>query len=215
MSFDLVIFDCDGVLVDSERLAIKVDQAVLAELGWKLSIDEIIERFVGRSNHYFKTEVENHLKIKLSQNWSSELNDRYREVFRSELRAIPGVESALDRLTQQTCVASSGSIEKIEFTLGHTGLLPRFSGRIFSADQVTRGKPEPDLFAFAATQLGVVPEKCVVIEDSPAGIQAGLSAKMRVIAFSSGLVPEDKLKFEGVSILRNMDSLPEVIASLS
>lgn len=211
VSFDLVIFDCDGVLVDSERLAIQVDQEVLAELGWILSIEEVVERFVGRSNQYFKMEVENHLKIKLPQNWSSVLNKRYRQIFKKDLTSIPGVESALDRITQQTCVASSGSFEKIEFTLGHTGLLPRFDGRIFSADQVTNGKPAPDLFQFAAAQLDVAPDRCVVVEDSPAGIQAGLSAGMTVIAFSAGLVPEEKLKFDGVQVLTKMDSLPDLL----
>lgn len=214
MPLELVIFDCDGVLVDSEKLAIQVDQEVLAELGWKISLEEIIHRFIGRSNSYFQLEVEEHLRIRLPENWGEQLTQRYRNKFSNELKPVPGIFAALEGLEFNSCVASSGSIEKMKFTLGLTGLLPHFEDRLFSSDQVKRGKPEPDLFLFAAQSMGTDPRSCVVIEDSPAGIEGALKAGMRVVAFNNGLVPEDRLEFPRVPILRDMQRLPELLNSI-
>ncbi len=214
MPIELVIFDCDGVLVDSEKLAIQVDQEVLAELGWEISLEEIIHRFIGRSNSYFQLEVEKHLKIKLPENWSQLLTQRYRNKFADELKPVPGIFAALEKLEFTSCVASSGSVEKMRYTLGLTGLLPHFEDRLFSSDQVTRGKPEPDLFLFAAQSMKTDPVSCVVVEDSPAGIEGALKAGMQVVAFSNGLVPEDRLEFPKVPILRDMQRLPELIRSI-
>ena len=214
MPIELVIFDCDGVLVDSEKLAIQVDQEVLAELGWEISLEEIIHRFIGRSNSYFQLEVEKHLKIKLPENWSQLLTQRYRNKFADELKPVPGIFAALEKLEFNSCVASSGSVEKMRYTLGLTGLLPHFEDRLFSSDQVTRGKPEPDLFLFAAQSMKTDPVSCVVVEDSPAGIEGALKAGMQVVAFSNGLVSEDRLEFPKVPILRDMQRLPELISSI-
>lgn len=215
MPFELVIFDCDGVLVDSEKLAIQVDQEVLSELGWDISLEEIIHKFVGRSNSYFKSEIEQHLLIKLPDDWSKQLNDRYRNRFSSELKPITGIFEALEKIELSICVASSGSIEKMRFTLGLTGLLTHFEERLFSADQVKLGKPEPDLFLFAAQNMDTNPANCVVVEDSPAGIEGALRAGMKVVAFSNGLVPEKNLQFPSVPILRDMRLLPDILHSLA
>ena len=215
MPFELVIFDCDGVLVDSEKLAIQVDQEVLSELGWDISLEEIIHKFVGRSNSYFKSEIEQHLLIKLPDDWSKQLNDRYRNRFSSELKPVTGIFEALEKIELNTCVASSGSIEKMRFTLGLTGLLTHFEERLFSADQVKLGKPEPDLFLFAAQNMDTNPANCVVVEDSPAGIEGALRADMKVVAFSNGLVPEKNLQFPSVPILRDMRLLPDILDSLA
>lgn len=214
MSIELVIFDCDGVLVDSERIAIQVDQEVLSELGWDIEISEVIERFVGRSNRYFQTEVENHLKIKLPADWSSQLNEKYLSRFETELTPIAGVHQVLQEIPYEYCVASSGTIEKMQFTLGSTGLLPNFEGKIFSAEQVNYGKPAPDLFLLAANTFGVTPENCLVVEDSPAGLEAARNAGMKAIAFSGGLVSEDKLQAFEVPVIQQMSHLLAAIAEL-
>ncbi len=214
MSIELVIFDCDGVLVDSERIAIQVDQEVLSELGWDIETSEVIERFVGRSNKYFQTEVENHLKIKLPADWSSQLNEKYLSRFETELTPIAGVHQALQEIPYEYCVASSGPIEKMQFTLGSTGLLPNFEGKIFSAEQVNYGKPAPDLFLLAANTFGVTPENCLVVEDSPAGLEAARNAGMKAIAFSGGLVSEDKLQAFEVPVIQHMSHLLAAIAEL-
>src|ERR1700734_3992229 len=127
--FDLVIFDCDGVLVDSERLAVRTEAGVLSDLGWPLTEAEIVERFVGRSAAYMHQEIERHLGR--SVDWDAEFEPRYQAVFERELVPVPGIVEALDQITIPTCVASSGSHDKIRFTLGVTDLLGRFEGRIF------------------------------------------------------------------------------------
>ena len=150
--FDLVIFDCDGVLVDSERLAVRTEAMILSGLGWPLTEADIVERFVGRSAGYMHQEIERHLGRRID--WDAEFEPRYREVFEQELVAVPGIFEALDQVTSPVCVASSGSHDKMMFTLGKTRLIDRFDGRIFSVDQVAQGKPAPDIFLFAADQMG-------------------------------------------------------------
>ena len=167
----LVIFDCDGVLVDTERIAVRVDALVLARIGWPLTEAEIAERFVGHSDDYMRGEIEKHLGRAIAPDWDAEYRHLYREAFDAELAPVAGIVEALDRIRTPTCVASSGSHEKMRYTLGKTGLYARFSGRIFSADEVSRGKPAPDLFLHAAARMGVAPADCAVVEDSAAGVR--------------------------------------------
>ena len=141
LEFDLVIFDCDGVLVDSERLAVRTEAEILASLGWPLTEAEIVERFVGRSAAHMQREIERQLGRSID--WDAEFEPRYREVFERELVPVPGILEALDGIAVPVCVASSGSHDKMRFTLGKTGLFDRFDGRIFSVDQVLHGKPAP------------------------------------------------------------------------
>lgn len=211
MRFTGIIFDCDGVLVDSEKLAVKIDQKLLEELGWSLSLEEIAEKFLGKSEEHFNRTVEAHLGLKLSDEWQTNSKDVYRETFEAELQAVRGIEQALDELHFGTCVASSGSHEKMRLTLGLTGLLPRFEGNLFSATQVSRGKPFPDLFLFAASQMGWEPSECVVVEDSAAGIEAGLSAGMHVIAYNSGIQDHTDIQHPNLRIIHHMSELVPVI----
>ena len=157
--FELVVFDCDGVLVDSEVIAIRVDQRVLADLGWDLELDEIVELFVGKSEAHFVGAVEQQLGVRLADGWDRDYGRWYREAFERDLEAVDGIEDALDRLSLPHCVASSGSHEKMHRTLGKTGLLRRFQGRIYSATEVANGKPAPDLFLHAAASLNTAPER--------------------------------------------------------
>jgi HAD superfamily hydrolase (TIGR01509 family) len=206
---ELVIFDCDGVLVDSERLAVRTEAEILSGLGWQLSESEIIERFVGRSAVYMQGEIERHLGRAVD--WNNEFEARYREVFERELVAVEGVTDALDRIDLPVCVASSGSHAKIRFSLGLAGLLDRFGDRIYSVDDVERGKPAPDIFLFAAGQMGFEPRRCAVVEDSVSGVTAALAADMRVFAFAGGVTSESKLSLDGASVFRHMRELPGLL----
>ncbi len=209
--FDLVIFDCDGVLVDSERLAVRTEAEILSRLGWPLTEADIVDRFVGRSATYMQGEIERHLGRPID--WDAEFEIHYREVFQRDLVAVPGVEEALDAITTPVCVASSGSHDKMRFTLGTTGLFDRFEGRIFSADQVAHGKPAPDIFLFAADQMGVDPGRCAVVEDSVAGVTAARSAGMAVFGFAGGVTGADRLSADGVVVFDHMGQLPALLGS--
>ena len=209
----LVIFDCDGVLVDSERLAVRVDVQVLAALGWPLSEQEIIDRFVGRSHAFFISEVEAHLGRRLPSDWEDEFQPLYRKAFAAHLTPVPGVVDALDRITLPTCVASSGTHEKMRYTLGLTGLYERFAGRIFSVEEVTHGKPAPDLFLHAATRMGVEPSACAVVEDSRHGVEAARAAGMLAFGFAGGLTSADRLHGSRTIVFSDMGDLPGLVAA--
>jgi HAD superfamily hydrolase (TIGR01509 family) len=208
----LVIFDCDGVLVDTERIAVRIDVAVLAELGWKMSEAEVIERFMGKSDDAMTREIEAHTGRKLPESWEAPFRHLYREAFAAELTPVPGVVEALDAITLPTCVASSGTHEKIRYTLGLTGLYDRFAGRIFSVDDVRRGKPAPDLFLHAAGHMGAVPERCAVVEDSPYGVQAARAAGMRAFGYAGGLIPRQALEGPNTVLFDDMRDLPGLLA---
>jgi HAD superfamily hydrolase (TIGR01509 family) len=208
-SFDLVIFDCDGVLVDSERLAVRTEAEILSALGWPLSESDIIERFVGRTAEYMHREIERELGR--SVDWDAEFEPRYREIFERELVAVNGVVEALGRITVPTCVASSGSQDKMRFTLGLTGLLERFGDRLFSADDVEHGKPAPDVFLYAAEQMGVQPGRCAVVEDSVSGVSAGLAAGMRVFAYAGGVSSASSVALAGAVVFDDMRTLPDLV----
>lgn len=205
----MVIFDCDGVLVDSERLAVRTEAEILASLGWPLTEAEIVERFVGRSAAHMQQEIEQQLGRRID--WDAEFEPRYREVFERELVPVPGIVDALDKIATPICVASSGSHDKMRFTLGKTGLFDRFDGRIFSVDQVEHGKPAPDVFLFAAAQMGATPDRCAVVEDSVSGVTAALAAKMSAFAFSGGVTSSEALSVEGAVVFDDMLKLPDLL----
>ena len=211
-ALELVILDCDGVLIDSERIAVRTDVKVLAKLGWVLTEAECIERFVGLSDKSIKTAIEAHLGRALPDDWDAQFQPLYRDAFAAELTPVPGVVAALDRITLPTCVASSSSHEKLRFTLGLTGLYDRFAGRIFSAYDVARGKPAPDLFLHAASRMGVSPAACAVVEDSRYGVEAARAAGMRAFGFAGGLTPAAWLEGPGTVVFRDMRELPGLLA---
>lgn len=212
---ELVIFDCDGVLIDSERIAVRTDVQVLATLGWIMTEAECIERFVGLSDRSIKAAIEAHLGIALADDWDKKFQSLYRDAFTSELTPVPGVVEALDRITLPTCVASSSSHDKLRFTLGLTGLYERFAGRIFSAYDVARGKPAPDLFLHAASHMGVEPAACAVVEDSRYGVQAARAAGMRAFGFAGGLTPASWLEGPGTVVFSEMRQLPTLLARVT
>jgi len=183
---DLIIFDCDGVLVDSEVIACRVYADVLSRHGYPITADQVFERFLGRSTRQATLEIETDLGHALPDEYHEQLQKELFGAFEAELEAIGGIHDVLDRVAQRVCVASSGSQQRMRVSLGSTGLYERLAPNIFSASQVKNGKPAPDLFLFAAGEMKVPPERCVVVEDSVAGIAGAKAAGMTVFGFHGG-----------------------------
>jgi HAD superfamily hydrolase (TIGR01509 family) len=209
---ELVVFDCDGVLVDSERIAVRVEAQFLTELGWPLSEAEVVERFMGRTAEFMDDAIEAQLGSRLPDDWKDQFQRRYAEAFAAELGPVDGITEALDQIAVPTCVASSGSHDKLRFTLGHTGLYQRFQGRIFSGYEVANGKPAPDLFLHAAARMGAEPGRCAVVEDSHYGVLAARAAGMRVFGYAGGLTPPERLEGQGTTVFHDMRDLPRLLA---
>ena len=182
----LVIFDCDGVLVDSEVLTCRTEAACLAEFGIAISAEEIMDRYVGISLAGMLTDLAQRFARPLPADLADTLRHRTLAAFDTALTAIPGVADVLAALRLPVCVASSSEPARIRHSLALVGLQPYFEPHIFSATQVARGKPAPDLFLFAADCMATPPESCLVIEDSIAGVQAARAAGMRVFGFTGG-----------------------------
>lgn len=211
MRFALVIFDCDGVLVDSEPVANRIFTEALNDLGLPIGYDEVCREFVGLTMASCMEIVEHRMGRPVPEDFVERLQERTFAAFRRELRAVPGVREALDRIDLPVCVASSGEPEKMRLTLGLTGLLDRFDGRLFSATEVPRGKPHPDLFLHAAAQMGVLPERCAVVEDSFHGVRAARAAAMTVFAYAPAGGRED-LARAGARVFNDMRELPALVA---
>lgn len=210
---ELVIFDCDGVLVDSETLAAEVSQRVLADLGADVPLAEIFDRFVGASSEVFEVGVAELIGRPLEPGWDTPYHSWYAEALRSGLRPVPGIRASLEALALPHCVASNSRHVRIRETLALTDLLDRFDGRIFSAEDVARGKPAPDVFLWAAESMGVPPERCVVVEDSVYGVQAARTAGMRVLAYAA-VGSGGRLAGPDTVVFESMADLPALIAAL-
>ena len=185
--YSLIIFDCDGVLVDSEPLAAAVMMRHLEPLGLAMTAPEIEAAFVGRSMPDVVATIARLSDRPVPEGWLEDLQRDTFKAFDEALTPVPGIAELLFRLAEAGlpfCVASSGSPEKIRHSLGLTGLLPFFDGHIFSALDVPRGKPAPDLFLKAAAEMGAAPETCAVIEDSLPGVQAAKAAGMTAFGFA-------------------------------
>jgi HAD superfamily hydrolase (TIGR01509 family) len=211
----LVIFDCDGVLVDTERLTVGVEARILTELGWALTAEEVVERWMGRSTAAQLADLEARLGAASAREFDERTTAELLATFERELIAVEGVVNLLDHLDAYgvpTCVASSGTHERMGRTLGITGLADRFDGRIFSATEVQHGKPAPDLFLHAASAMGVDPSRCAVVEDSVYGVQAGVAAGMTVYGFAGGLTSADALAAAGAVAFERMSDLLDVLA---
>ncbi|MCC3777529.1 HAD family phosphatase [Streptomyces sp. UNOB3_S3] len=211
---ELVIFDCDGVLVDSERIALRAQIAVGEELGWRLSEDEVVERFIGRSRQAIVEQVTARLGPGTAAIWWERFVELHRRAVDTGLTPVEGLPEALDAITLPTCVASSGSHEKMRHTLGRTHLYERFAGRIYSSTEVARGKPAPDLFQYAARRMGADPAACVVVEDSRPGVEAARAAGMRAFGYAGGLTPGEWLEGPHTVVFHDMRRLPELLGGL-
>jgi HAD superfamily hydrolase (TIGR01509 family) len=196
------------VLVDSEPASNRVLAEMLSEFGLPMTAEQTVAAFLGRS----WATVSEHVLREAGRPLPDDFHDRYLEAmfaaFEAELAPVPGVVQALDAIALENCVASSGPPEKIRWTLGHTGLLDRFEGRIFSATEVEHGKPAPDLFLHAATTMGWEPGDCAVVEDSGAGVRAALAAGMTPFGYAA-VTPAAQL--EGARVLTDMAELPRLL----
>jgi HAD superfamily hydrolase (TIGR01509 family) len=185
----LVIFDCDGVLVDSEPIALEVLVDALALKGIVMDAEGAAERFLGRSIASMADVVRQEFGVEIDQEFLRQMREALYARFRRELQPIPGIGRVVAGLKARgisRCVASSSQRERIELSLAATGLLELFEPSIFSATMVANGKPAPDLFLYAAAAMGTDPSACLVVEDSPAGIIAAKAAGMAVCAFTGG-----------------------------
>jgi len=209
--FDLVIFDCDGVVVDSERIVFEVFSAFIRSLGVHLTEAETREQFLGRTLAACMTIVEQ-LSGKPVPPGALEryCADRDR-VLRERVQAVDGIREVLETLTIPFCIASSGGYDKMRITLGATALMPLFEGRLFSATEVARGKPAPDIFLFAAERMGASPARTVVVEDTVNGVLAGCAAGMTVLGYVD-LTPAAKLVEAGAAAtFTHMRELPALV----
>jgi HAD superfamily hydrolase (TIGR01509 family) len=210
--FDLVIFDCDGVVVDSERIVHDVFGAFIRSLGVKLRDSEMHERFLGlRLAECMRIVEELRGAPVPAGSLEQYIEDRDR-VLREQVQPVEGVRAVLESLATPFCIASSGGYDKMRITLGTTGLMPFFEGRLFSAVDVPRGKPAPDVFLLAAERMGAAPARTAVIEDSVNGVLAGHAAGMTVFGFA-GLTPVEKLAAAGAArTFTEMRALPALLA---
>lgn len=212
----LVIFDCDGVLVDSETMAFQTDNDMVRSLGLDWTVEECMQKFLGRSTNSCVDIIEAALGRPVPEGWVDAWHDAMHDALRKNgVAPIPGIFAALDALDAARvpyCVASSGEMEKMDITLGSSGLMPRMAGRIYNSSMVARGKPAPDLFLHAANAMGAEPADCVVVEDSVAGVTAGMAAGMRVMAYTAAAyVDREGMRRAGGELFDDMAELPRLI----
>lgn len=211
----LIIFDCDGVLVDSEPILNRIFVDLLAEEGLSITYDEAIEKFVGLSQEAVSELIKDSFGRSLKDGFFQELRSRTFAAFENDLQPIHGIKDALSHIDLPKCVASSGDHTNIRKTLQLTGLLSIFEPNIFSATEVARGKPAPDLFLFAAKQMGTAPEQCCVIEDSIYGVKAGVAAGMTVLGYAKA-GKAFSLSQEGAKVVfENMSELPSLLKTIT
>jgi HAD superfamily hydrolase (TIGR01509 family) len=208
--FDLVIFDCDGVLVDSEVITVEIESRLLTEMGWPLEPAEVVRRFMGRTDVVMLAEIAAQLGAEAAARFERDAGRAIERAFAERLHPVDGVVELVHHVQaagRATCIASSGGHAKLRRTLGLTGLWPLFEGRVFSADDVAHGKPAPDLLLHAAAVLRADPARCAVIEDSVNGVRAAVAAGMTPFGFAGGLTPASELAEAGATVFQHMREL--------
>ncbi|MDA0220355.1 MAG: HAD family hydrolase [Proteobacteria bacterium] len=218
----LVIFDCDGVLIDSELIACRLDAEDLTAVGYPCTPEDIARDFIGLSGASMFAILEAHIGRPLPDGFVEDAHERLMAAFTEKLQPIAGIEAALAAVQAagwSDCVASSSSPDRLRHTLGLTGLWPHFDGRVFSAAMVENGKPAPDLFLHAAATMGAAPDDCIVIEDSTAGVQAARAAGMDVLGFTGGghCGPDHGRRLADLGacgLFSDMARLPDLIGAL-
>jgi HAD superfamily hydrolase (TIGR01509 family) len=186
LPFDLVIFDCDGVLIDSEIISARMLIAELGTLGVRVDLDYVARHFLGRSYPTVMAQIRRDFSLDLPANFEDGYRARLLAAFVRDLKVMPGAGKVLEILSLPRCVATSSSPHRVEQSLRITGLWPLVAGLVFTASEVANGKPSPDLFLHAAARMGAHPERCLVIEDSLTGIRAARAAGMEVWRFVGG-----------------------------
>jgi HAD superfamily hydrolase (TIGR01509 family) len=219
-SLDLIIFDCDGVLVDSEVLSGRAVAQALAAIGHPVSPESLTERFLGMSNKDMYAALERERGAALPADFDAQVNRVAGALFERELRSMHGLESALAALAEPRCVASSSAPAMLASKLAWTGLAAWFGGALFSTAEVARGKPAPDIFLHAADRMGAAPARALVIEDSPLGIAAAKAAGMIAFGFTGGSHCRaghgERLAGAGADLVfAEMSELPNLVADVA
>ena len=210
MEHKCIIFDSDGVLVDSEAISAKIFQEMAVELGVDLDYETALDRFAGTSMKENKQFVESHITGALPADFEQEFRERTYKAYRTDLRAVPGIHELIEKLQVPFCVASSGPVEKIRLNLGLVGLLEQFEGKIFSCYDIGSWKPEPEIYVHAAREMGFEPEECAVIEDSDSGVRAAVAGGFPVYVRTG---QKKKASFEklGAVPFQEMKELEELL----
>lgn len=212
--FDMVAFDCDGVLVDSEPITNGVLAEMLNELGWKISVEETVRTFVGKLVRDEAAMIEARIGRPVPTDFYETFVARRNAGLEAGIEPVRNVQGAVETLAARNmpfCVASGADRAKMQLTLGRTGLLPFFDGKMFSGMEVARTKPAPDVYLLAAQTMGVDPARCVVIEDTPTGIAAGLAAGMTVFGYAER-IDATLLRAAGAAqVFDDMALLPELV----
>ena len=216
---DLIIFDCDGVLVDSEVISCRAHAQTLTRHGYPITADQVLDRFLGVSDREARQIIEAEIERKLPDDFEAQVKQATLQFYASELRPISHVGEAIAAIGLPKCVASSGTPEKIRHGLVCAGIYDQLAPHIFSASQVKRGKPAPDLFLFAAERMRTAPARCLVIEDSIPGVTGAVAAGMTVLGFHGGshCRPgyDDTLRAAGATMtFDDMRQLPGLIARI-
>ena len=211
---DLIIFDCDGVLIDSEVISTHTLLDTLVAHRLDVDIDYVRETYLGRTISVVRKDYERLTGRSLSQSFEDDFLERLFAAYRRKLSAMPGIKELLVGLTGRYCMATSSSMKRATVSLEVTGLMPFFSGKVFCASMVENGKPAPDLFLYAAKSLGAEPARCLVIEDSEVGLLAGKNAGMAVWRFVGGSHFKDQPPVNRDSDIRLFWSMEAVAAAL-
>jgi HAD superfamily hydrolase (TIGR01509 family) len=187
MKYKCIIFDCDGVLVDSELITAKVLVAMGKELGLHIDLDFVVHEFLGKSLNDIMQYLDVLAEGNLPSNFESEYRKKTFKAFRNELKPIDGIHSVIENLKIPFCVASSGPLEKIRANLTTTGLIDKFEDRMFSCYEIQSWKPNPDIFLHAAKNMGYNPNECAVVEDSVVGVEAALAGGFDVFRYAKNV----------------------------
>ncbi|PIF70924.1 HAD family phosphatase [Flavobacterium sp. 2] len=205
-----IIFDCDGVLVDTEKIGNGVLLEMAAEHGFEMKIEDAYRNFNGRKLKDCFKYIEETIAKKLPETFETEFRQRSFSAFKTQVKPMEGIVSFIEKLTIPYCVASSGPVEKICLNLKVAGLLDKFENKIFSSYQIGSWKPEPGIFLHAAKEMGFDVKDCIVVEDSVAGVRAGIDGGFKVYGFANGYNDSD-LEKEGAVLFRSYDELASIL----
>lgn len=205
-----IIFDCDGVLVDTEKIGNEILLLMAAEYGFNMKIEEAYSSFNGRKLKDCFLHIENAIGKKLPDAFEADYRQKTFEAFKTQVQPMEGVIDFIEKLKIPYCVASSGPVDKIRLNLEVAGLLDKFEGKIYSSYQINSWKPEPGIFLHAAKEMNFNVEDCVVIEDSKAGVKAGISGGFKVYGFANGSNNED-LENEGATVFKSYQELETIL----
>ncbi|KRD08992.1 haloacid dehalogenase [Flavobacterium sp. Root901] len=210
MEVKCIIFDCDGVLVDTEKIGNGILLEMAAEYGFEMELEDAYRNFNGRNLKDCFRHIEEAIDKKLPETFESEYRERSFNAFKTEVKPMEGVFDFIEKLKIPYCVASSGPVEKIRLNLEAAGLLDKFENKIFSSYQINSWKPEPGIFLHAASEMGFDVKDCIVLEDSKAGVKAGRSGGFKVYGFANGFNNHD-LEEEGALIFHSYEELSRML----